>query len=86
MVQTLKLLFSAFCQIQGTCSIKMQINVLIQKEHLILTIRYSLLSSSLLQLFIEFTMFIDQKHMTKLLKTAMAYAAVQNFHQCFYRQ
>lgn len=78
-VQTLTLLFSAFCQIQGTCSIKMQINVHIQKEHLILKIRHSLLSSSLLQLFIEFTMFIDQKHTTKLLRTAMAYAAALKF-------
>lgn len=78
-VQTLTLLFSAFCQIQGTRSIKMQINVLIQKEHLILKIRFSLLSSSPLQLFIEFTMFIDQKHTTKLLKTAMAYATALRF-------
>lgn len=75
----LTLLFSAFCQIQGAHSIKMQIYVLIQKEHLILKIRYSLLSSSLLQLFIEFSMFIDQKHATKLLETTMDYAAELKF-------
>lgn len=75
----LTLLFSAFCQIQGTHSIKMQIYVLIQKEHLILKIRYSLLSSSLLQLFVEFSMFIDQKHATKLLETTMDYAAELKF-------
>lgn len=53
--------------------------MLIQKEHLILKIRYSLLSSSLLQLFIEFSMFIDQKHATKLLETTMDYAAELKF-------
>lgn len=80
-VQTSTLLFSAFCQIHGTCSIKMQINVLIQEEHLILKIRYSLLSSSPLQLFTEFTEFIDRKHETKCLTTAMASAAVLKFSQ-----
>lgn len=53
--------------------------MLIQKEDLILKIRYSLLSSSLLQLFIEFFMFIDQKHATKLLETTMDYAAELKF-------
>lgn len=51
----------------------------VHKEHLILKVRYSLLSSSLLQLFIEFTVLIDGQHMTKLLKTAMAHAAVLKF-------
>lgn len=78
-IQILTLLFSTFCHIQWTCSIKIQINVSVQKEHLILKIRYSLLSSSLLQLFIEFTMLINKQHMTKLLKTAVAHSAVLKF-------
>lgn len=64
-IKTLTLLFSTFCHIQWACSIKMQINMSIQKEHLILKIRYSLLSRSLLQLFIEFTMLIDKQDMTE---------------------
>lgn len=57
----------------------MQNYVLIQDEYAILKIRYSLLPSSLPQLFMEFTMFIDKKHTTKLLKTVMTCAAVLKF-------